>query len=240
MTRIKRYAVVLVAGVAIGLLWTQAAWAQPGPADRPHDGAVAQPHPNAPPGDAAMDDPPGPPDNPPGDRPPPRPDGKQNPGDGGPGGMRGPAMGGGSGKPDGMPLGPGMPGGLPLGPGMPNGMLPPPGMMPGGMFDMQRRDPEMFKLMREDLELEQQSRALATEYQHASKENREKLKQQIVELVNKQFDVRQQRRTLELKRLEDELKRLRDMLERRTKARKELIEKRVSELVGPEESGVEF
>ena len=103
-----------------------------------------------------------------------------------------------------------------------------------------RFDPEMVKLMRADMELELQSRELATQYHSASKEDREKIKTQIVELVNKQFDVRQQRRTLELKRMEDELKRLREALDRRTKARKELVEKRVSDLVGPEEPGVEF
>jgi hypothetical protein len=98
----------------------------------------------------------------------------------------------------------------------------------------------MYELQGKDIELEQRSQELAWEYAHGPKEGREKLKKEIVELVNKQFDVRQQRRTLELKRLEEELKRLRDMLERRTKARKELVEKRVADLVGPAEPGVEF
>ena len=47
-----------------------------------------------------------------------------------------------------------------------------------------------------------------------SKEDREKLKQQVTEVVNKQFEVRQQRRALELKRLEEQLKRLREIVER--------------------------
>ncbi len=64
---------------------------------------------------------------------------------------------------------------------------------------------------------------------------REKLKPQITELVNKHFDVRQQRRSLELKRLEDELQRLRETIDRRSKARKEIVEKRVSELIGRED-----
>ena len=104
-------------------------------------------------------------------------------------------------------------------------------------------DPEMFKLQREDMELEQQSRELAMQYQQskaAPKEDREKIKKAVVDVVNKQFEVRQQRRALELKRMEEQLKRLREIVERRAKVRKDLVDKRVSELIGPEEPGVEF
>jgi hypothetical protein len=40
---------------------------------------------------------------------------------------------------------------------------------------------------------------------------------------------------LELKRLEEELQRLRESVDHRTKARKELVEKRVSDLLGKED-----
>lgn len=113
-------------------------------------------------------------------------------------------------------------------------------MMPGSLPGRFVRDSEMEKLMQQDLELEQQSQGLAWQYQQAPKEDREKLKKQIIEVVGKQFDVRQQRRLLELKRMEEELKRLRELLDRRTKARKQLVEKRVTDLVGPEEPGMEF
>jgi phage-related minor tail protein len=114
------------------------------------------------------------------------------------------------------------------------------GLMGAGIGPLNKADRAMYELQQKDMELERQSRALAMEYAHGPKENREKLKEEIIALVNKQFDVRQHRRTLELKRLEEELKHLRDMLERRTKARKELVEKRVSDLVGPAEPGVDF
>ena len=117
---------------------------------------------------------------------------------------------------------------MPMGPGM--------GMMPG----MPMRDPEMAKLCWADMELEQESQALARAYRQASTEQREDLKKRIAETVNKQFDVRQQRHELELKRLEEQLKKLREIVERRTKARKTLVEKRIADLVGPEEPGVEF
>ena len=103
-------------------------------------------------------------------------------------------------------------------------------------------DPEMFKLQQKDMELEEQAHQLVMQYQspETSKGDREKIKQEVTDVVNKQFEVRQQRRALELKRLEEELKRLREIVERRAKAKKELVEKRISELIGPEEPGVEF
>jgi hypothetical protein len=97
---------------------------------------------------------------------------------------------------------------------------------------IEKNDPEMFTLLRQDMDMERQTRELAMQYRQATKDDREKVKQQIEELVGKHFDVRQQRRALELKRLEQELGRLRETMERRSKARKEIVERRVSELTG--------
>ncbi len=101
--------------------------------------------------------------------------------------------------------------------------------------ELQRRDPEMYKLVEEDRQLERQSRELAMQYRGAPSEDREKIKQQLVDLVNKHFDVRQQRRTLELKRLEEQLQRLREAIDKRAKARSILVETRVSQLIGHED-----
>jgi hypothetical protein len=79
---------------------------------------------------------------------------------------------------------------------------------------------------------------LAVQYRQASTADREKIKSQIAEVVGKHFDVRQQRRALELKRLEQQLKDLREAMDRRSKARKDIVERRVSELTGqPDEMG---
>ena len=106
---------------------------------------------------------------------------------------------------------------------------------PAPSLHMRETDPEMFKLLSQNMDLERQSRELAMQYQQAASGEREKIKQQIVELVNKHFDVRQERRALELKRLETQLQRLRETMEKRSKARKELVERRVSELIGRED-----
>jgi hypothetical protein len=98
---------------------------------------------------------------------------------------------------------------------------------------MEKTDPEIYKLLEVDWDLERQTRAMALQYRRAPADQREKIKKQIETLIDKHFDVRQQRRSLELKRLEDELKRLREAMDRREKARKEIVEKRVNTLLGP-------
>jgi hypothetical protein len=122
-------------------------------------------------------------------------------------------------------------------PGMGPGM----GGMPGGMGggfgwgDMEKKDPEMFKLLKADMDLERQTRELAMQYRQTSSDGRAKIKEKVKELVAKHFDVRQQRRALELKRLEAELQRLRETMERRLKARDKLVTDRVSDLLGRED-----
>jgi hypothetical protein len=100
---------------------------------------------------------------------------------------------------------------------------------------MEKNDPEMYQLLKSDMDLDRQARELAMQYTRAPKDQREKIRQQVQELVDKHFEVRQQRRSLELKRLEDELKRLREAMERREKARKELVGKRVTSLLGTDD-----
>jgi hypothetical protein len=127
--------------------------------------------------------------------------------------------------------GPGMPG---MG-GMPGGPMPPNMDMPGGPrgpMGMMPNDPEMRELLMKDGQLEHDAYRLAGQYRQATGEAREKIKKEVEETVTKQFEVRQQRRNLELKHLEEQLKDLREAVEKREKARKELIEKRVSKLLG--------
>ncbi len=112
---------------------------------------------------------------------------------------------------------------------------------PGGPFgprngpDMERQDPEMYKLLKEDDAFEHQSWELSMRYRRAPTEERAKIKQQLTELAGKQFEVRQQRRLLELKRLEEEIKRLREAIDRRQEVRESLVNKRIQQLIGDED-----
>lgn len=162
--------------------------------------------------------------------------GRPGMGPGGPGmGPGGPGMapGGPSGAPAGGPMG-GPMGGPGMGPGMGGpGMAGPAGR--GELQFLEQHDPEMYKLVKADMDLERQTGQLAMQYRQAPTDQRAKLKEKLKNLVGKHFDVRQERRVLELKRLEAELQRLRESMDRRLKAREKLVEERVADLVGREE-----
>jgi len=100
---------------------------------------------------------------------------------------------------------------------------------------LEKRDPDLCKLMRQELDLWHQTRDLSKDYRQASTEKRDEIKKQIEKLVDDHFEARQQRRQLELKRLEAELKRLRETIDHRNQDRKKIVEKRVSELLSREE-----
>jgi hypothetical protein len=114
-----------------------------------------------------------------------------------------------------------------------------PGMVPPGFGGFggyggppQPDDPEMRDLVQQDVELDRQAGRLASQIHSASGEERMKLKPQLAQLVSKHFDVRQERRKLQLKRMEEELKRLRDEIGKRNDSRESIVGNRVSELIG--------
>lgn len=97
---------------------------------------------------------------------------------------------------------------------------------------MGQADPEMHKLMVEEIELDRRSHELAAQFRRVPAAEKEELKKQLAEVVSKQFRIRQERRMLELKRIEEEVKRLRESIERRNDAQDKIIERRVAELLG--------
>lgn len=90
----------------------------------------------------------------------------------------------------------------------------------------------MYKAVKTDMDLDRLTRELAMQYPRAPSDQRDRIKKEVEKAVAQQFEVRQQRRVLELKRLENELLRLHEAMDRRGKAREQLIQKRVSELLG--------
>ena len=100
---------------------------------------------------------------------------------------------------------------------------------------MEKKDPDMFKILKQEMDLDRQTRDLVDQFRQTPRAKRDDIKKQVEKLVDQQFDVRQQRRQLELKRFEEEMQRLRDALERRNSARKRIVEKRVTELLGQDE-----
>lgn len=98
--------------------------------------------------------------------------------------------------------------------------------------ELKKYDPEMYELENKDLELERQTFDLSQQYRRAPREQRETLKTQLQDLVQKHFEARQNRRQLQLKRLEEELERMRTAMQRRTEMQGQIVERRVSELIG--------
>lgn len=144
----------------------------------------------------------------------------------------------------GMPHGPGgmapmgMPGAMPGAmPGMPAMGMPlgPPRWPHGDWQSLEQNDPEMHKLLQADYALEKQSQELVLQYRQAPQDQRETLKQQLEKVVTEHFESRQQRRRLELKRLEEELQRLRESIDKRTEAQSQIVNRRVAELLGIQE-----
>jgi hypothetical protein len=119
----------------------------------------------------------------------------------------------------------------------PPGMPFRPGFGPGfhDRASMEKSDPEMFKLFKEEMELDRKTRELVHHYRQASTAERDGIKKEIEKLVDQQFQVRQQHRQLGLKRFEEELQRLRSSIEKRNQSQKQIVEKRVAELLGQEE-----
>lgn len=116
-------------------------------------------------------------------------------------------------------------------------------MGPGGMGppldarrleEMKDYDPELYELEKSDMELNRETLDLADQFRRAPRDRRTDLRQPLVDAVGKHFDVRQARRELHLKRLTEELESLRASIEQRKKVRTEIIDRRVSELIGDE------
>ena len=117
------------------------------------------------------------------------------------------------------------------GPGGPNASGPP--QWPFWDWEsLEKTDPEMYKLLKAEADLDRQTTAIAKRYREADSSERDLLKKGLEKLVNQHFDARQNRRQLEIKRLEEGLQRLRDAIAERNKARNEVVNKRVKELLG--------
>jgi uncharacterized protein YPO0396 len=100
---------------------------------------------------------------------------------------------------------------------------------------LKTRDPELYNAMQQDRDLERQSRDQAEQYRRASKGEQSKIKETLAAIVDKHFAVRQQLRSLEVKRLEQQVKQLHDRIDEREKNRKDIVSKRIADLTATDE-----
>jgi ABC-type phosphate transport system auxiliary subunit len=111
------------------------------------------------------------------------------------------------------------------------------GAGPGGGPDWQHLeqfDPEMYALVKADYELNLKSEEISKQLRQLPRDQRVQLKGELAKVVYEHFDVRQKRRELQIKRMEEELKKLRDAVSKRNESRDLIVRKRQAELTNEE------
>ncbi len=83
----------------------------------------------------------------------------------------------------------------------------------------------------EEMRLEHESQDLAKQLGKAEGDNREKIRTKLTETLGKQFDARQKRHEAEIAALEAKIKKLKEMVQKRQDNRREIISRRMEQLV---------
>jgi len=100
---------------------------------------------------------------------------------------------------------------------------------------MESTEKELYQNERKVDELELQTRAIGIQYQHASQDNKQNLKNKIRPMLEMLFDLKEKQRVMEVKMLEKELAQLKESLVVRKKNKDDIILRRLSELTGTDE-----
>jgi hypothetical protein len=96
----------------------------------------------------------------------------------------------------------------------------------------QRADGEAHKLMENEANSEREARRLVDEYAHTENDSqRSKIKNKLADVLDKQFDLQQKRRELEVAQIENQLKKLRELMRKRSEGRQTIVEKRLDQLL---------
>ena len=97
---------------------------------------------------------------------------------------------------------------------------------------MKRNDPERFKLLQKDFELDRKIKDLVRQYKsETNSEQKEVLKKEISELCTKHFEVRQQRRELDLARMKAWLNQIEQDINKSRQNKDKIIEQRINSLL---------
>jgi hypothetical protein len=92
--------------------------------------------------------------------------------------------------------------------------------------------PQLFTFSAEENNLSRQAEQLAQQLAAArSDSDRDKIKGQLTEMLEKQFDQRQKRHEEEIKQLEAQIKKLKDLVDKRQENRREIIVRRLDQIV---------
>jgi hypothetical protein len=93
-------------------------------------------------------------------------------------------------------------------------------------------DPELAKILEDESSLDGQVHDLVGEYAATQDEGkRAAIKAKLAPLLDKQFDLQQKRRELEVARLEAQIKKVRDLMKKRAEGQKSIVEKRLDQIL---------
>lgn len=95
------------------------------------------------------------------------------------------------------------------------------------MIDLKAADPTMYELKVQDIKLETRSRILAMRYRRTPTEESKK---ELLDVLNKHFELRQKVREHELHRLKSMIGQLETQIEQRTNNREKIINKQLDEI----------
>ncbi len=99
-----------------------------------------------------------------------------------------------------------------------------------------KADPEMEKLLKEDATMEAHAQVLAKRHREAKDQGEQaKVRSDLETLTKEHFDLRQERRELEISRLEAQLQRVRDSIKRRNAAKDLIVQRRITQLLHEED-----
>lgn len=102
----------------------------------------------------------------------------------------------------------------------------------GFMDDLER---DLYKSERKIDELELHTKAIGIQYQHASSDNKQNLKNEMRAKLGTLFDLKEKQREFEIQMLEKEIAQLKESLVVRKKNKDDIILRRLSELTGTDE-----
>jgi hypothetical protein len=117
-------------------------------------------------------------------------------------------------------------------PGVALGYQTPYGAAPQFGFAPGQSDKEMAKLLGDEARQEQEAARLVQQYSHTEDDGeRTKIRSKLAEVLEKQFDLQQKRRDLDIKHIEAQLKKVRQLMEKRSDARRAIIDRHLDQLL---------
>ena len=99
--------------------------------------------------------------------------------------------------------------------------------------DLKERDPERYEQKKKEQFLEQQSRQFAEKFRTSNDEKEKtKIKNDLLVVLSELFDLREKDREEEIKLLNEKLEQLKLVLAERKKKKKEIVDRRLQEMIG--------